>query len=172
MRSPAGLDSKGRSTFEGYFRNSKNMFHNGRFQIPPELACTLTCCPTPIQREACFALALQHLSPYRFPQMLGLLPKLPRTWSDVVRDLAREPNTLRMAALMKELTQVDPKMFTDASREGPGGKLNWACTQDSAPRHNRSPSKATATNWIRSDRYLRRVHIAPHQGRIQKESEP
>lgn len=34
-----------------------------------------------------------------------------------MRDLAREPNTLRMAALMKELTQVDPKMFTNASRE-------------------------------------------------------
>jgi len=49
--------------------------------------------------------------------MLKPLPKLPRTWSDVVRDLAREPNTLRMAALMKELTEVDPKMFTNASRE-------------------------------------------------------
>jgi len=49
--------------------------------------------------------------------MLGPLPKLPRTWSDVVRDLAREPNTLRMAALIKELTEVDPKMFTNASRE-------------------------------------------------------
>jgi hypothetical protein len=49
--------------------------------------------------------------------MLGPLPKLPRMWSDVVRDLAREPNTLRMAELMKELTEVDPKMFTNASRE-------------------------------------------------------
>lgn len=52
-----------------------------------------------------------------FPQMLGSLPKPPRTWSDVARDLAREPNTLRMAALMKELTEVDPKTFTTASRE-------------------------------------------------------
>ena len=34
-----------------------------------------------------------------------------------MRDLAREPNTLRMAALMKELIEVDPKMFTNASRE-------------------------------------------------------
>jgi len=49
--------------------------------------------------------------------MLGPLPKLPRMWSDVVRDLAREPNTLRMAELMKELTEVDPKMFSNASRE-------------------------------------------------------
>ena len=49
--------------------------------------------------------------------MLGPLPKVPRTWSDIVRDIAREPNTLRMAALMKELTEVDPKMFTNASRE-------------------------------------------------------
>lgn len=63
------------------------------------------------------ALALQHVSPYLFPQMLESLPKPPRTWSDVVRDLAREPNTLRMAALMKELTEVDPKTFTNASRE-------------------------------------------------------
>ena len=63
-----------------------------------------------------------------FSANVGTFAELPRTWSDVVRDLAREPNTLRMAALMKELTQVDPKMFTDASREGPGGKLKWACT--------------------------------------------
>ena len=49
--------------------------------------------------------------------MLGPLPKLPRMWSDVVRDLAREPNTLRMAELIKELTEVNPKMFSNASRE-------------------------------------------------------
>jgi hypothetical protein len=79
--------------------------------------------------------------------MLGPLPKLPRAWSDVVRDLAREPNTLRMAALMKELTQVDPKMFTNASRERRGDKMKWAYARDSAPRHNRSLSKANATNW-------------------------
>jgi hypothetical protein len=52
-----------------------------------------------------------------FPQMLGPLPKPPRPWSDIVRDLAHEPNTLRMAALMKELTEVDLRTFTNTSRE-------------------------------------------------------
>ena len=70
-----------------------------------------------INERRVLALSLQHFLQYLFPQMLGPLPKLPRTWSDVVRDIAREPNTLRMAALMKELTEVDPKMFANASRE-------------------------------------------------------
>ncbi|PYX44372.1 MAG: hypothetical protein DMG83_13860 [Acidobacteria bacterium] len=74
------------------------------------------------------ALSLQHFLQYLFPQMLGPLPKLPRTWSDVVRDIAREPNTLRMAALMKELTEVDPKMFANASRERRRRQNEWTCT--------------------------------------------
>jgi hypothetical protein len=171
-RSPAGLDSKGGLHSKGISTIRRVCSTTDVSKFPLSLPVRLPGALPQFNASRVLALALQHLSPYRFPQMLGPLPKLPRTWSDVVPDLAREPNTLRMAALMKELTQVDPKMFSDASREGPGGKLKWACTQDSAPRHNRSPSKANATNWIRSDRYLRRVHIAPHQGRIQKESQP
>lgn len=93
------------------------MFHNGCFQIPVSLPVLLPAALPQINERRVLALSLQHFLQYLFPQMLGPLPKLPRTWSDVVRDIAREPNTLRMAALMKELTEVDPKMFANASRE-------------------------------------------------------
>src|SRR5215472_17226663 len=42
---------------------------------------------------------------------LGVQLKPSRSWTDVVSDLAQEPNTLRMAALMKELNEVDPATF-------------------------------------------------------------
>ena len=57
------------------------------------------------------------MAPFVFKPMLGPLPKSPRSWSDVVQDLANEPNTLRMAALMKELTEVDPVILVRTPRE-------------------------------------------------------
>jgi len=112
----------------GHVHNSKGMFHNGCFQIPVSLPVLLPAALPQINERRVLALSLQHFLQYLFPQMLGPLPKLPRTWSDVVRDIAREPNTLRMAALMKELTEVDPKMFANASRERRRRQNEWTCT--------------------------------------------
>ena len=77
-----------------------------------------------------------------------------------------------MAALMKESTPVDPKMFTNASRERRRRQNEMGLYPGFASPSPSITVEGKPTNWIRSDRYLRSVHIAPHQRRIQKESQP